>query len=258
MHAFLNIASTAARKAGQKIMRAYERLDEVKVSMKAHNDFVTEVDHTSEKIIMEEVLKNYPTHGFICEESGITAGDEHIWIIDPLDGTTNFVHGYPHFCISIAVQVNGVVEHGLIYDPVRDDMFYATKGRGAYLNDRRIRIKPCKALSKALIGLSFSQKHTPKRIDDVLTRITEGAASVRRGGSSALDLAYVAAGKLDGCYQWGMKPWDVAAGGLLVNEAGGMTVDHTGKDYLISGQLIAGDLKLIPAIEAAIKGEHDA
>lgn len=252
MHPMLNIATRAARKAGQRIMRGYDRLDKVKVSRKAQNEYVTEVDHEAEEIIIETLKESYPTHGFLGEESGETLGDDYKWVIDPLDGTTNFVHGYPHFCVAIALCFKGKVHHGLIYDPVRDDLFTASKGSGAYLNDHRVRIKENAKLQKALVGMSFSKRKMTDSISNAQLEIRDKSGSVRRAGSSALDLAYVAAGRLDACYQHGMNIWDIAAGGLMVSEAGGICADVTGGDYLETGHLVAGNLKLLPQIEAIV------
>ncbi len=252
MHPMLNIASRAARKAGSRIMSGFDRLDKVKVALKGKNDYVTEIDHDAEAIIIEVLRQSYPTHGFLAEESGMTEGDDYQWIIDPLDGTTNFVHGYPHFCISIALRFKGKVEHGLIYDPVREDLFSASKGSGAYLNERRMRVKDTKKLGKSLVGMSFRKSNMSADVIDGFSKLGDEAGSVRRAGSSALDLAYVAAGRLDACYQAGMSTWDVAAGGLMVREAGGICVDVTGGDYNETGHLIAGNLKLVPQIEDVV------
>lgn len=257
MHPFINTATTAVRKAGRAIMRGYERLDEVKVSQKAQNDLVTDIDHRSEKIIVETLQEAYPDHAFLGEELGAQGKSDHLWVIDPLDGTTNFVHGYPHFCISVALILKGKIEHGLIYDPVRDDLFTASRGSGAFYNGHRMRVKTHHNLSKALIGLSYTKKFLPKRINNTLLEMYDKAGGVRRGGSSALDLAYVAAGKLDGCYQWGMKPWDVAAGILLINEAGGLALEPNGEDMLKTGHIIGCNLKLMPSIEAIVKSHHE-
>jgi myo-inositol-1(or 4)-monophosphatase len=257
MHPILNIAVRAARKAGNHIKRSFERLDEVKITAKGQNDFVTDVDQKSELIIIETLSASYPDHGFLGEEYGEKVGDEHTWIIDPIDGTTNFIHGYPHFCISLALKIHDRIEHALIYDPIRDDLYTATRGSGAFLNEHRIRVKQSKTLSESLVGLSFSKRHLPKRIEGVIHEIAESAGGIRRGGSAALDLAYVAAGRLDASYQFGMKLWDIAAGGLIVSEAGGLVQDTSGKDYLQTGHLVASNLRLMPALELLIKAAHD-
>lgn len=257
MHPYLNTATTAARKAGKVIMRGYERLDEVKISQKAPNDFVTDVDKKAEELIIETLSTAYPEHAFIAEESGVLGEGDCIWIIDPLDGTTNFVHGYPHFCVSIAMLYRGKIEHGLIYDPVRDDLFTASRGSGAYLNGHRLRMNGAKLLSNALVGVSLTKIMPPDRIRAAVIELAEKTAGFRRAGSSALDLAYVAAGKLDACYQWGMKPWDIAAGALMVHEAGGLVLEPKEREYLKTGHLIASNLKLMPQIEALFKAYLD-
>jgi myo-inositol-1(or 4)-monophosphatase len=250
MHPFLNTATTAARKAGRVIMRGYERLDEVKVTQKAHNDFVTDIDQKAEEIILQILSAAYPEHAFLAEETGQQGESDHLWIIDPLDGTSNFIHGYPHFCISIALVLRGKIEHGLIYDPVRDDLFTATRGGGAFLNGHRLRLNGAKTLGSALLGVSLAKRALPGSIKNAVTDMTDKTAGLRRSGSSALDLAYVAANKLDACYQWGMKPWDIAAGVLMVHEAGGLVLDPRGREYLVSGHLLASNLKLMPQLEA--------
>lgn len=257
MHPFLNTATTAARKAGRAIMRGYERLDEVKVSQKGHNDFVTDVDQKAEKIIIETLQTAYPDHAFMGEESGTQGESEFLWVIDPIDGTTNFVHGYPHFCVSIALVQKGKVEHGLIYDPVRDDLFTASRGGGAFLNGHRLRKSGPKALSSSLVGVSLAKRTIPATIKAAVIDMGEKSSGIRRAGSSALDLAYVAANKLDACYQWGMKPWDIAAGVLMVHEAGGLVIEPRGREYLSTGHLLASDLKLMPQLEAILATHPD-
>lgn len=254
MHPFLTIATRAARKAGSHIMKAYERLDDVKVMTKAGNDYVTEVDHAAERIIMDTLSKFYPTHGFLGEESGDIVGQENCrWIIDPLDGTVNFIHGYPNFCISMAYEQEGRIEHGLIYDPVRDTLFTATRGGGAFCNEKRIRVRQIKLMPKALVSVSFNKKAlTPEQLNKI-NQITMQAGAMRRSGSAALDLAHVAAGYADGCVQWGMQVWDIAAGTLMVKEAGGAVVGIEGENYLSTGSFIASNLKLMPSLEAVIR-----
>ncbi len=254
MHPFLNIATRAARKAGSHIMRAYERLDEVKVSSKGVNDYVTDVDRKSEEIIIDTLFKFYPTHGFLGEESGETVGHDNCrWIIDPLDGTMNFIHGYPNFCISMAYEENGRIEHGLIYDPVRDVLFTASRGSGAFCNDKRVRVRNFKLLSKALITLSFNKRDLTPDHAHKMIQLTLQSAAIRRSGSAALDLAHVAAGLADGCVQWGMQIWDIAAGTLMISEAGGVIVGLEGDDYLNTGSFMGGSLKLMPALEALLR-----
>jgi myo-inositol-1(or 4)-monophosphatase len=257
MHPFLNTATAAARKAGRIIMKGYERLDEVKVSEKAKNDFVTDVDQKAEQVILETLQAAYPEHAFLAEESGNLGQGEFLWVIDPLDGTTNFVHGYPHFCVSIALVYKGKIEHALIYDPVRDDLFTASRGAGAFLNGHRLRLNGTKTLGSSLVGISLAKRTNPPSIKAAALDLTDKSAGIRRSGSSALDLAYVAASKLDACYQWGMKPWDIAAGVLMVHEAGGLVLEPRGREYLTTGHLLASNLKLMPQLEAVLATQPD-
>jgi myo-inositol-1(or 4)-monophosphatase len=235
----LNVAIKAARAAGAIINRAALDVEAVRVSQKQANDFVTEVDHASEEAIIDTLLTAYPSHGIHAEESGRTRGNarsDHVWIIDPLDGTTNFIHGFPVYCVSIALSVKGRVEQAVVYDPTRNDLFTATRGRGAYLNDRRIRVSKRTQLPQCLIATGFPYRQGDdfptylKMMADVMQR----TAGLRRPGAAALDLAYVAAGFTDGFFETGLKAWDVAAGSLLVTEAGGLFGNFTGE---------AGDLE---------------
>ena len=253
MHPFLNIANSAARSAGNMIVRSLERLDVLKMTEKGQNDFVTEVDQKSEKIIIDAIRKNYPHHAILAEESGELSGgnDEIVWIIDPLDGTTNFIHGFPHFCISIAVKYKGRVEHGLICDPVRQETFTASRGAGAQLNNRRIRVSAQANLKGALLGTGFPYREGQNfdaYIRNLQTLMPQ-VSGIRRAGSAALDLAYIAAGRLDGFWEYNLAPWDIAAGSLMVLEAGGMVSDtQGGENYLDSGNIIAGNLKIFKAM----------
>jgi len=252
MHPYLNTAIKAARSAGQIIARSIDRIDRLEIATKKNaNDLVTSVDRASEAEIINIIKKAYPDHGILGEESGVTVGthiNQVVWIIDPLDGTLNFVHGFPQFCVSIGVQIRGVLEHGVVYDPIKDELFAASKGAGAQLNDRRIRVSECKNMSTALIGTGFAYKRTEETIDICmgrLTRVLEQCGDIRRAGAAALDLAYVAAGRLDGFYEVGLAPWDVAAGALLVREAGGFVADFAGKDqFLEGGSIVAAAPKV--------------
>lgn len=234
LHPMLNVAIRAARAAGAIINRAALDVEAVRISQKQVNDFVTEIDHASEDAIIETLLTAYPNHGIHAEESGRAHGNQqsdHIWIIDPLDGTTNFIHGFPVYCVSIALAVKGRVEQAVVYDPTRNDLFTATRGRGAYVNDRRIRVSKRTRLSESLIATGFPYRKGDdfptylKMMGDVMQR----TAGLRRPGAAALDLAYVAAGFTDGFFETGLKPWDVAAGSLLVTEAGGLIGNFTGE-----------------------------
>jgi myo-inositol-1(or 4)-monophosphatase len=264
MHPMLNTAVKAARQAGRLINRASLDSDALQVTRKERNDFVTEVDRAAEDAIIETLLGAYPRHSILAEESGHrpSAGGnrdrtetlreaEHIWIIDPLDGTTNFIHGLPHYCISIALMERGVITQGLIYDPVRNELFTASRGRGAFLNDRRIRVSKRIRLEESLIGTGFPFR----RIHDIdiylkmLRPVMEKAAGIRRAGAAALDMAYTAAGRFDGFFELGLKPWDVAAGSLLVTEAGGLVGDFNGNaSYMESEQIVAGTPKVFSAL----------
>ena len=242
----LNVAIKAARAAGSIINRAALDVEAVRISQKQVNDFVTEVDHASEAAIIETLLTAYPDHGILAEESGSEHGNphaDHIWIIDPLDGTTNFIHGFPIYCVSIALQVRGRIEQAVIFDPSRNDLFTATRGRGAFLNDRRIRVSKRTQLKECLISTGF-----PFRPGDnfnnyllMMGDVMQKTAGLRRPGSAALDLAYVAAGFTEAFFETGLSPWDVAAGSLLVTEAGGLVGNFTGEsDFLEQREMLAG------------------
>lgn len=258
MHPFLNIATKAARSAGNIITRALERLDTVQITEKTHNDFVTDIDTQAERVIVDLIHKNYPNHGILAEESGSSPGssDETVWIIDPLDGTKNFIHGFPHFAISIAVQQKGRIEHGLIYDPIRHEYFTASRGGGAQLNNRRLRVSSRTTLPTALLGTGFPFRN-PSRVVPYLKgfeALLAQASGIRRAGSAALDLAYVAAGRFDGFWEFDLAAWDIAAGALLVQEAGGLVSDMEGtENYLTSGHIIAGNPKIFKAILQTIR-----
>ncbi len=229
----INVAIKAARAAGSIINRAALDLEAVRISQKQVNDFVTEVDHASEQAIIETLLTAYPGHGILAEESGSEHGaqdSEFIWIIDPLDGTTNFIHGFPFYCVSIALAVKGKIEQAVIYDPTRNDLYTATKGRGAFVNDRRLRVSKRTDLKQCLLatGFPFREGDNFKQHLAILGDIMPRTAGLRRPGAAALDLAHVAAGLTDGFFETGLQPWDVAAGSLLVTEAGGLVGNFTG------------------------------
>jgi myo-inositol-1(or 4)-monophosphatase len=258
MHPLLNIAVRAARRAGSIINRASLDGGGLKVRSKQARDFVTQVDDAAEQAILDVVRKAYPAHGFLAEESGASAGsEEYVWIIDPLDGTTNFIHGFPHYCVSIGIQHRGALAHAVVYDPGRNELFTASKGRGAFLNDRRIRVSKCLRLDDALVGTGFPFKEL-SRLDlyaRQLRTLMQGSAGVRRAGSAALDFAYVACGRLDAFWEMGLSPWDIAAGALLVQEAGGLVADLQGEQsYLQSGDVCAATPKVFPALLEALRG----
>ena len=257
MHPMLNIAVRAARKAGSIINRAALGGEGLKVRAKQANDFVTQVDQQAEEAIMGIVRNSYPEHGFHAEESGRTEGKgEYVWIIDPLDGTTNFIHGFPQYCVSIGVQHRGSLAHAVIYDPLKNELFTASKGRGAFLNDRRIRVSKCLRLEDALVGTGFPFREIT-RIDlyvRQLKNLMTGSSGVRRAGAAALDLAYVACGRLDAFWELGLSPWDMAAGALLIQEAGGLVGDLSGEgDYLEKGEVCAATPKVFPQLLEALR-----
>ena len=257
MHPMLNMAVKAARRAGSIITRASEDIGVLTVNDKGYNDFVSEVDVASEKAIIDVLSKAYPSHAFLGEELGLTGEDENIWIIDPLDGTTNFLHNYPQYSISIALQYRGEITQAVVYDPNSNELFTASKGQGAYLNDRRIRVSKKTKMKDCLIGTGFPYRdftHLPcyLKVLDELIRETSG---IRRPGSAALDLAYTAAGRFDGFFEIGLSKWDIAAGGLLIKEAGGIVSDFSGgDDWINSGNIIASTPKVYePFIKFIIK-----
>jgi len=250
LHPMLNIAIKAARAAGGIINRASLDLDRVAVSTKSHNDFVTEVDLAAENAVIDVLLGAYPGHGILAEESGRTRGakdSEHVWIIDPLDGTTNFIHGFPVYAVSIALAVRGVVQQAVVYDPSRNDLFYASKGRGAFLNDKRLRVSRRTRLLESLIGTGFPFRKGDnfKRYMKMFEEVMQHCAGLRRPGAASLDLCYVAAGWYDGFFETGLSPWDIAAGSLLVTEAGGLIGNFTGEaDFLFQREIVAGNPKV--------------
>ena len=269
MHPMLNVAVKAARRAGTIINRASLSLERLQVARKQQNDFVTEVDRSAEQAIIETLQTAFPTHHFLAEESGrlnhngevvgtvswnelledarSSEEDQYVWIIDPLDGTTNFIHGFPQYAVSIALAVNGVIQQGVIYDPSRDELFTATKGAGAYLDSRRLRVGNQIKLADCLIGTGF-----PYRADqdldgylDVFAKMTKHCAGLRRPGAAALDLAYVAAGRFDGFFERDLKPWDMAAGVLIVQESGGLVGTYSGDEtFMESGEIMAANPKI--------------
>jgi myo-inositol-1(or 4)-monophosphatase len=249
-HPMLNVAVKAARAAGAIINRAALDVEAVRISQKQVNDFVTEVDQASEAIIIQTLLEAYPGHGILAEESGSEHGakdSEFVWIIDPLDGTTNFIHGFPFYCVSIALAVKGRIEQAVVYDPTRNDLFTATRGRGAYLNDRRLRVSRRVRLGECLIstGFPFRPGDNFKEYMSMMGDVMQRTAGIRRPGAAALDLAYVAAGYTDGFFEKGLSPWDAAAGSLLVTEAGGLIGNLSGEaDFLDQKECLAANPKI--------------
>ena len=263
MQPTLNIAIHAAREAGKIILRNIDRVDSLTIETKEKNDYVSEVDRMAEQEIMATIRDRYPNHAIIGEESGHSKGrdDEYEWIIDPLDGTTNFLRGFPHYCISIAMRHKGRLEIGVIYDPIRDELFCAGRGNGAMLNDRKIRVSNLTSFESALLVTGFPFREN-QNIDTYLATLREvmlHTSGIRRAGSAALDLAYVAAGRSDGFWEFGLNIWDIAAGCLLVQEAGGLVGDHVGGHaHLETGNIVAANAKIFRLILKAIHASTEA
>ena len=260
MHRFVNTAVKAARKAGSIIVRHMDQLDQLTVEVKGRNDFVSSVDKLAEEEIIYTIKETYPDHAILGEESGSQGSSEYEWIIDPLDGTTNFLHGFPQFAVSIAIKHNGVIEHGVIFDPLRNELFAASRGSGARLNDIRIRVSKANALQRALVGTGFPFRQD-KNVDGYLKclkEVMENSHGIRRAGAAALDLAYVACGRLDGFWESDLKPWDIAAGALLIQEAGGLVSDFKGEDnFLDSGNIIAANPKVFIALTKIVRNSNN-
>jgi myo-inositol-1(or 4)-monophosphatase len=260
MDPMLNIAIRAARKAGRIAVRSYERGGDLRINEKSRNDFVSEVDRACEAAIIEELRGKFPDHAILAEESGSSAGrqggDEYEWVIDPLDGTTNYLHGFPQWSISIGLRHRGLMQQAVVYDPLREELFTASRGRGALLNDRRIRVSDRRGLDGALIGtgIPFRDQSELTTYLSMLAAMVRDTAGIRRPGSAALDFAYVAAGRLDGFWELHLSPWDFAAGALLVAEAGGTVTDLAGGDrFFETCNVVAGGLKVHKAMLARLK-----
>lgn len=247
MHPMVNTAVKAARRAGNVIVRYLDRLDSLTVEQKGRADFVSEVDRMAEAEILDVIKTAYPQHAILAEESGSSEGNDFQWIIDPLDGTTNYLHGFPHFSVSIALTHKEVLQHGVIFDPLRNELFTASRGQGAHLNDRRMRVSSVSNLGDALLATGFPYKILDQLDNWVKTFATflRSTSGVRRAGSAALDLAHVAAGRFDGFWEAGLSQWDMAAGVLLIREAGGLVCDYDGgQDYLNTGNIVAANPKI--------------
>lgn len=257
MHPMMNIAVRAARSAGDIIARSADRIDTLNIVNKAENDFVSEVDHRAEQEIIKTIQKAFPGHSILAEESGVHAGDDYQWIIDPLDGTTNFLHGFPQFAVSIALKHKNRLEQAVVYDPLRQEMFTASRGEGARLNGQRLRVTKRNSLKGALLGTGIPFRADFKYLDEyleMLKALLPGSAGIRRPGSAALDLAYLAAGRLDGFWEFGLNSWDMAAGVLLVEEAGGLVSDFNGGfTHMETGNIVAASPKLFKSMLQAIK-----
>lgn len=253
MHPMLNIAVKAARRAGNLIYRTADRVDHLVITTKSHADFVSDIDRAAEQAIIQTLLEAYPTHGILAEESGTQGNEEseYVWIIDPLDGTTNFLHGIPQYAVSIALQHNGIITQAVVYDPTKNELFTATRGRGAFLNDKRLRVSKRTQLADSLIGTGFPYtrfEHMDAYLG-IFRELAEQSAGLRRPGAAALDLAWVAAGRYDAFFETGLKPWDIAAGSLLVVEAGGLVSDLSGNDkYMESCHICCGNPNIHPKI----------
>ena len=260
-HPLLNIAVRAARQAGDVIARNIDRADDFAVTEKAPNDYVTVIDKAAERRIIDTIRRSHPDHAFLAEESGAQGRNDTEWIIDPLDGTANFMHGYPHVAVSIAVRHRGRVEHAVVFDPLRQEMFTATRGSGARLDDRRIRVAAGVKLKGTLLGTGLASRSFDRRDlhDAGIRTLASMTAQIRRSGSAALDLAYVAAGRLDGFWELGLRPWDMAAGALLVQEAGGIVSEPDGgDDYLRSGDVVAANPIVLRHMLRAIQPKAQA
>ena len=251
MHPMLNIAIRAARAAGDSIVREMDRTCDISIESKGKNDFVTEVDRNAEKIIINTIKNAYPDHAFLAEETGQIGEGDFVWIIDPLDGTTNFLHSFPHFAVSIALQHKEILDQAVIYDPLRQELFTASKGNGAHLNNKRIRVSNKKTLDGALLGTGFpyNDEIAATHFIESFKALFPEVAGIRRAGVASLDLAYVACGRLDGFWEFGLKPWDIAAGALIIQEAGGINVELTGEiDFMKTGNIISANPKMIKSM----------
>ncbi|GAB5380321.1 MAG: inositol-1-monophosphatase [Aliiglaciecola sp.] len=257
MHPMLNIAVRAARSAGNVITRGFENRSDLLTEKKGENDFVTKVDKEAEQTIISKIQQSFPDHSFVGEEGGLVEGDKDFqWIIDPLDGTTNFIKGIPHFAVSIALMHKGRIDQAVVFDPIRGELFTASKGAGAQLNGFRIRTGKAKDLTNTTLATAFPFKDKAQSDESIsrFTNIFKQCGDVRRCGSAALDLAYVAAGRYDGYWERGVQPWDIAAGELLVRESGGLVTDYTGgNDPLYKGEIVAGNPRVVQSLVKHLK-----
>jgi myo-inositol-1(or 4)-monophosphatase len=262
MHALLNVAVMAARRGGNTLMRHANKLDKLNVEKKGRNDYVSEADRDAEQAVIETIYKHYPDHAILAEESGASGESDTVWIIDPLDGTTNFLHGFPVFAVSIGVQVKGRVEHGVVYDPVRQELFTASRGAGAQLDGRRIRVSGQTHLEHSLVGTGFPFRQAESELLPYLTmfeKIMRNTSGIRRPGAAALDLSYVAAGRLDAFWETGLAPWDLAAGSLIIREAGGIISGLDGSEnFLETGHVLTGSPKIYAALARLCAAEIKA
>ncbi|MBS1270275.1 MAG: Inositol-1-monophosphatase [Gammaproteobacteria bacterium] len=259
MHPILNTAVKAARQAGKIIVRSFDRGDTLSVDRKGFNDYVSEVDRAAENEIIQILRHAYPNHGILAEESGEHTGDEYQWIIDPLDGTTNYLHGFPQCAVSIALRHKDKLQQAVIFDPLRDELFTASTGAGAHLNSRRIRVSRARRLDQSLIGTGFPFR-SMDHLDNALKTLKEllpRTHGIRRPGAATLDLAYVACGRLDGFWETGLKPWDMAGGCLLIREAGGLVSDlNNERDFIESGEIVAGNPYIHPLLLSVVQKHY--
>lgn len=257
-HPVLNVAIEAAHAAGNIMRRQMQHVDAIPVERKARHDYVTEVDKACEAEIVREIKRFYPDHAFLCEESGQSGDDDHVWVIDPLDGTSNYLHGIPHFAISIAQKVKGRTQHAVVYDPLREEVFTASRGSGAFMNNKRLRVAPRKDLEGAVLATAFPFRDRSKlqAYARVFQAVFAKVEDFRRAGTASLDLAWVAAGRLDGYFEVGIKAWDVAAGALIVREAGGVVLDFDGNDNVEeTGSIIAAPYKVMTPLRQIISSK---
>ena len=264
MHALLNVAVMAARRAGAVLIRNMVKLEKLKIEKKGHNDYVSEADRAAERAVIDVIHKHYPEHAILAEESGAQgdAGADTVWIIDPLDGTTNYLHGFPVFAVSIGVQVKGRMAHAVVYDPMRQELFTATRGAGAQLDDHKIRVSGQNELEHALVGTGFPFRQADSELApylNMLGKVVKNTSGVRRPGAAALDLCYVAAGRLDAFWETGLAPWDLAAGSLIIREAGGIvSALDGGENYLDSGHVLCGTPKIYSGLAKLCASEIKA
>lgn len=252
MHALLNVAVMAARRAGAVLGRNFNKRDKLTVEKKGHNDFVTSADLAAERAIIDVIHKHYPDHAILAEESGQQGESDHVWIIDPLDGTTNYLHGFPVFAVSIGLQIKGRLEHAVVYDPMREELFTASRGDGAQLDGRKIRVSGSKELDRSLIGTGFPFRQADQETGpylEMLSKVIKNTSGVRRPGAAALDLCYVACGRLDAFWETGLKPWDLAAGTLIIREAGGIVSALDGaENHMDTGHVLTGTPRIYKAL----------
>ncbi|MBT8089294.1 MAG: inositol monophosphatase [Gammaproteobacteria bacterium] len=264
MHALLNVAVMAARRAGGTLIRNLVKLEKLKVEQKGHNEYVSEADRAAERAVIDVILKHYPDHAILAEESGAQGNEDAdtVWIIDPLDGTTNYLHGFPVFAVSIGVQISGRMEHAVVYDPLRQELFTASRGNGAQLDEHKIRVSGQKELVRALVGTGFPYRQADSELDPylgMLGKVVRNTSGVRRPGAAALDLCYVAAGRLDAFWETGLAPWDMAAGSLIIREAGGIvSALDGGENYLDTGHILCGTPKIYRDLAKLCAGDIKA